>query len=290
MDLFLTCLNTDQADELGRPQADPPNSRTFRKCKNKGDHVRCQSKHNVYLYHVIWRSNVSTWWPPYLWLSGTDPDISLPPLANCRKSSDCVRTTSKSKVSSTTSCFDSNTYNYFSVRDSGDVVILVHHLGNCCQSQWSFQWSWNGFRKYAVLHGANKVPIDIINRKCFCKTRNNWSLFIVYILCYHIKKSTFTLPSSFSQDTLHWSRSWRRFVAFAFHLDAVCEYDSASEAVLSSLWQSGSRLGQNSRRQTGVMLDVAARANTNTRRMFHIKQLCWMCSSLRAPMQLHIIF
>lgn len=47
----------------------------------------------------------STWWPPYLCASGTDPGSTLPPLAYCTNSSVWAALTATFRIPSTTSCW-----------------------------------------------------------------------------------------------------------------------------------------------------------------------------------------
>lgn len=50
------------------------------------------------------------------------------------------------------------------------LIVTWHpHLRRCCQPQWTFEWSWNGLGKYAVLHSANKVAINFVDWECLCR-------------------------------------------------------------------------------------------------------------------------
>lgn len=64
---------------------------------------RCNSQGKTYTIPPGRTSAILTWWPPYLWASGTDPNSTFPPLTNSRKSDDPLTDISRSKIFSRTS-------------------------------------------------------------------------------------------------------------------------------------------------------------------------------------------
>lgn len=176
---------------------------------------------------------------------------------------------------------------------------------------WCCLWCWKHYDRLtletaATLNGPlSGVGVDLENTQFFTvrtklpstsSTGNAsaelyWSL-LQFIMRWPLYEKISFLPNIFLQETLNWSRLWRRFGLLMFHLDLTGVKRSEDgwlfAAVLS--WQSAeSVLWQNSSRTyTGVELHAAVTAKSRALQGLHIStDNKWLRSKLWLPAEHH---
>lgn len=137
----------------GHHQADLPSNQTS--SKETKVHTKMFNSFHGYSFFMPNCPDVitnSTWWPPYLCASGTDPGSTLPPLAYCRNSSVWAALTATFRIPSTTSC-------WVCYIPDGPSIIKCTNSGHCHDST---------FESAASLSGPlSGLGVDLENMQFF---------------------------------------------------------------------------------------------------------------------------